>query len=275
MEANDVKLDSQATVLQVSDTHLSQDYPPTDAMWTALIRYAERTRPDLVIHTGDVIHDDPDSDRDYEYAAFQLRRLTTAWRMVPGNHDIGDSEPDPYHGPVTQQRLDRYRTFFGDDRWTVGIGGWQLIGLNSQLFDNHLTEEDTAQWDWLDRQIAHAAGRPVALFFHKPPFINSLDEEMFVNKSVGLQARARIAGYVKAGQVNLIGSGHLHEYVTVQSGGAMLVGAPSLGMAPPGSPKWGLGLRCNGIVEYRFRPDSVRFRLLQPHDLGIDIKLLQ
>jgi 3',5'-cyclic AMP phosphodiesterase CpdA len=238
-------------------------------MWTSVVRYAEKTRPDLVIHTGDVVYEDPDSDTDYEFAAFQMRRLTTQWRMVPGNHDVGDTEPDPYKGLVTPERLERYRLHFGSDRWSIDIGGWQLIGLNSQLLDNHLTEEEDEQWAWLNDQIGRSAGRPVGLFMHKPPSINTLSEDLFVNKAIGLRARSRLLELVEANAVKLIGFGHLHEHVVLFSKGALLVGAPAIGAVPRGEAVWQLGLRCNGVVEYRLSGDTVRMRLLREQDLGM------
>jgi 3',5'-cyclic AMP phosphodiesterase CpdA len=264
-----MNLPNQTTILHVSDTHLSPEFAASTEIWTAAVRYIEKSRPDLVIHTGDVVHDDPDSDRDHEFAAFQMRRLTTPWRIVPGNHDIGDSEPDPFRGLVSQERLARFRRHFGSDRWSVAIGGWQLIGLNSLLFDNHLAAEEAEQWDWLEERLGEADGRPVGLFMHKPPAINSLDENLHVNKSIGLKARGRLLALAESGAVKLIGSGHLHEHVVLHSAGALLVGAPALGPVPVGDAAWHLGLRCNGLVEYRFSGTTVRVRLLREADLGI------
>jgi 3',5'-cyclic AMP phosphodiesterase CpdA len=266
-----VKLPSQATVLHVSDTHMAADFPAGTDMWTSVVRFTERTRPDLVIHTGDVVNDDPDSDQDYEFAAFQMRRLTTPWRIVPGNHDVGDSGPDPYRGLITGERLARFRRHFGPDRWSVTVGDWQLIGLNSLLFDNHLVEEEAEQWDWLEERIGEAGGRPVGLFMHKPPSVNSLREDLHVNKAIGLKARARLLELAESGLVKLIGSGHLHEHVVLFSAGVLLVSAPSVGPVPAGEVTWQLGLRCNGAVEYRFCGDAVRVRLLRETDLGIKV----
>jgi len=262
-------LPTQTTVLHISDTHMSPDHRPGQDMWTSVVRYAEKTRPDLIIHTGDVVYEDPDSDTDFEFAAFQMRRLTTPWRIIPGNHDVGDTEPDPYRGLITRERLARYRSHFGPDRWAIDIGEWKMIGLNSQLFDNHLVEEEAEQWAWLDEQLKEAAGRPTGLFMHKPPSINGLSEDLFVNKSVGPKSRSRLLKIVEDGAVKLIGFGHLHEHVTLYSDGALLVGAPSIGAVPAGEEVWQLGLRCNGVVEYRFSGDTVRVRLLREHDLGI------
>ena len=262
-------LPTQTTVLHVSDTHFSPESSAGTEMWTAVVRYVERSRPDLVVHTGDVVHDDPDSDRDHEFAAFQLRRLTAPWRIVPGNHDIGDSPPDPYRGLISPERLARFRCHFGPDRWSVTIGGWHLLGLNSMLFDNHLAAEEAAQWGWLEERLEQAGGEPVALFMHKPPCITSLDEDLHVNKSIGLKSRARLRALAESGTVKLIATGHLHEHVLLSSGGALLVGAPALGPVPAGPATWNLGLRCNGVVEYRFRGSSVRVRLLREAELGI------
>ncbi len=264
-----MNLPTQTTVLHVSDTHMSPEHRLGQDMWTSVVRYVERARPDLVIHTGDVVYNDPDSDTDFEFAACQMRRLTAPWRIIPGNHDIGDTEPDPYRGLATPERLERFRSHFGPDRWAITIGGWQMIGLNSQLFDNHLVDdEEMDQWTWLDERVSEADG-PVGLFMHKPPSINTLSEDLFVNKSIGLRSRERLLKLVEAGVVKLIGFGHLHEHVVLYSGGALLVGAPAVGAVPAGEEVWQLGLRCNGVVEYRFSSDSVRVRLLREQDLGI------
>jgi 3',5'-cyclic AMP phosphodiesterase CpdA len=137
-----MNLPNQTAILQVSDTHLSPEFAASTEMWTAAVRSIEKSRPDLVIHTGDVVYDDPDSDRDHEFAAFQMRRLTTPWRIVPGNHGIGDSEPDPFRGPISQERLARFRRHFGSDRWSVAIGGWQLIGPNSLLYVSYVNSAE-------------------------------------------------------------------------------------------------------------------------------------
>lgn len=263
-----MNLPTQTTILHVSDTHLSPDFAASTEMWTAAVRYIEKTRPDLVIHTGDVVHDDPDSDRDHAFAAFQMRRLTTPWRIVPGNHDIGDSAPDPFRGLVSAERLARFRRHFGPDRWSVAIGGWQLIGLNSLLFDSRLAAEEAEQWEWLEERLREADGRTIGLFMHKPPAINSLDEDLHVNKSIGVTSRRRLRALAVSGTLKLIGSGHLHEHIVLYSHGALLVGAPALGPVPSGTATWNLGLRCNGLVEYRFSGDTVRVRLLREADLA-------
>jgi len=38
-----VNLSNHTTVLHVSDTHMSPDFDPGKAMWTAFVHYAEKT----------------------------------------------------------------------------------------------------------------------------------------------------------------------------------------------------------------------------------------
>lgn len=256
-----------ATVVQVSDTHLSRQVSRTQRAWVDIVRYCDRTRPELVVHTGDVVHDDPDAEEDHEFAAAQLRRLTVPYRVVPGNHDIGDTAPDPYRGAVTAERLARYRRWHGPDRWSATVADWLLVGLNSQLLGGDLPAETQAQWDWLEGLVTRHPDRGLALFLHKPPCIQSLDEPLFVNKSIAPAARRRLLDYARQGTLRLIGAGHLHEFTTLQSYGVGIVLAPSAGLTPAGAETWGIGLRRNGIVEYRFRTSSVAYRMLTSADL--------
>jgi 3',5'-cyclic AMP phosphodiesterase CpdA len=267
MAADPIDVTVSFRVLHVSDTHLSAEEVAGREAWTNLVRYTEGSRPDLVVHTGDVIQDDPESEEDYAFSAFQLRRLSVPWRVIPGNHDVGDSEPDPYRGLITEERLDRYRRHLGRDRWAVAAGGWLLIGLNSQLFDNVLVEAEREQWEWFDAKLEEHPHAPIALFIHKPPALTSLGESLHVNKAIGLDSRRRLQRLADSGRLKLIGCGHLHEYMTLQSHGALVVAAPSLAMGPKAGAQRQLGLRCNGAVEYNFTPNSVGFRLLEADEL--------
>nr|WSY48842.1 metallophosphoesterase [Streptomyces sp. NBC_00886] len=262
-----VALAPGATIVQVSDTHLSPQVSRTQQAWGDIVRYCDRTRPGLVVHTGDVVYDDPDVEDDHEFAAAQLRRLTVPYRVVPGNHDIGDTAPDPYRGSVTAERLARYRRWFGQDRWSATVADWLLVGINSQLLGGDLPEETRAQWDWLEGLMEAHPDRWLALFCHKPPCIESLDEPLFVNKSIAPAARRRLLGYAQQGRLRMISAGHLHEFTTLQSHGVSIVLAPSAGLTPAEAETWGIGLRRNGIVEYRFRKSSVAYRMLTAADL--------
>jgi hypothetical protein len=89
---------------------------------------------------------------------------------LPGNHDVGDEPPgqDPDQ-IVDADRLARWDRYFATDRWILDAGGWRLLGVNAQLFGSGLAREH-AQNQRLDAQLT-TAGRPFALFLHKPLFL--------------------------------------------------------------------------------------------------------
>ncbi|HEX6420490.1 MAG TPA: metallophosphoesterase, partial [Acidimicrobiales bacterium] len=74
-------------LLVVSDTHLSPRTPEADTNWDAVVRHVAATRPDLVVHAGDVSLDGALAPGDLDHARRRLDRLPVPWRAVPGNHD--------------------------------------------------------------------------------------------------------------------------------------------------------------------------------------------
>ena len=75
-------------VVQISDTHLSAraGAPPE---WAALVRWLTDDPPDLVVHSGDIVLEDPDDDADRAFAAELMAALPCPWVVIPGNHDVG------------------------------------------------------------------------------------------------------------------------------------------------------------------------------------------
>ena len=66
--------------------------PGGDRNWTAIVDHLAITKPDLVIHAGDISLDGAHSREDLEHAKVQLDRLGAPWRAVPGNHDLGETD---------------------------------------------------------------------------------------------------------------------------------------------------------------------------------------
>ena len=83
-------------------------------------------------------------------------------------------------GPApTQPATEKYRQAFlaviGEDRWRFDEAGWCFIGLNSLIMNTGLASE-AEQFDWLASELSSASGKPVALFLHKPLFLNTPDD---------------------------------------------------------------------------------------------------
>ena len=119
--------------------------------------------------------DQPD---DLEFAKALHDALPVACRYLPGNHDIGDNPtavgPVPPQ-PVSENDRQTFIAAFGDDRWRFDAAGWCFIGLNSLVMNSGLASE-AEQFDWLASELAGANGKPVALFLHKPLFLNTPED---------------------------------------------------------------------------------------------------
>src|SRR5262249_11888889 len=140
--------------------------------------YIDATRPDLVVNSGDLAFDAPTHADDLEFARALHEALPVACRYLPGNHDIGDNPTQI--GPVPSQPVNEMGrgvsiSGWADDGWRLEAAGWCFIGLNSLVMTSGLTSE-AEHFDWLASELAGADGKPVALFLHKPIFLNAPDD---------------------------------------------------------------------------------------------------
>ena len=195
-------------VLQISDTHLSPTKTHFAANWPTLIAWATEQRPDLIIHTGDVSVDGADQEDDLHFCASIFKDLPAPVLTVPGNHDVGEAYHP--HQPVNQNRLERWRRTFGADWWSQDVENWRLLGLNSMLFGSDLPDEDQ-QLAWLRAAMADASGRRIAWFTHKPLFLDGPDEADTGYWSVKPKPRKALLDLVRAFDVALVATGHLHK----------------------------------------------------------------
>jgi 3',5'-cyclic AMP phosphodiesterase CpdA len=211
-------------VIQISDTHLSRSKPHFADNWPPLAAWIATQNPDLVIHTGDVTVDGAGDEDDLRCAAELMRSLGVRFRAVPGNHDVGDAGHP--RQPVTDERLARWRIFFGPDWWVEDTEGMRLVGLDAMLLGsgNH---EEAEQAAWLDTVMEGAGGRQIAWFLHRPLFLNSSDEPDTGYWSVKPEPRARLIELVRRHSVALVASGHLHKAHQTVCDGTRYVWAPA------------------------------------------------
>jgi 3',5'-cyclic AMP phosphodiesterase CpdA len=211
-------------IIQISDTHLSPGKTHFADNWPPLAAWVRDQRADLIIHTGDVTVDGAELEADLCYAAELMRDLGVPLRAVPGNHDVGDAGHS--HQPVTDERLARWRAYFGPDRWIEDIAGFRLIGLNAMLLGSGHPEEPV-QSAWLEDAMAGAAGRCIAWFLHRPLFLDSSAEGDTGYWSVKPQPRAALIALVQQYSVSPVASGHLHRAHQAMHDGTLYVWAPA------------------------------------------------
>ncbi len=269
---------SEFRLTQISDTHLARRLTPLSDNFARVSEHIDATRPDLVINTGDLAFDAPTSPDDLEFARTLHDALPVACRYLPGNHDVGDNPtqvgPAPTQ-PVTEKARDAFIVLFGDDRWRFEAAGWCFLGLNSLVMNSGLVSE-AEQFDWLACELAAAGGKPVALFLHKPLFLNASDDpelEASAIRYVPMPARRRLVDMLRTADVRLVASGHVHQRRDFTHRGIRHIWAPSAGFIISDARQERIGLKEVGLVEYRFQPDSFEVRHVRApgqRDVGLD-----
>jgi 3',5'-cyclic AMP phosphodiesterase CpdA len=250
---------------QISDTHLTRNFAVLTDNFHRVGEHIDANRPDLVINTGDVSWDGPSSRADMEFALALHAALPVDCRYLPGNHDIGDNPTAVGSAPscpATEERREAFVSVFGEDRWQFEAAGWRFIGLNSLIMNTGILSE-LEQEEWLTLQLAGANRKPVALFLHKPLFLNTPEDPEEVATAIRFvpqPVRARLAALLGKSNVRLVASGHVHQRRDFTYAHARHIWAPSAGFIVPDRMQDVIGVKETGLVEYRFRPESFEVR---------------
>jgi 3',5'-cyclic AMP phosphodiesterase CpdA len=267
-------------LIQISDTHLGRRLSQLTHNFHQVGEYIDAKRPDLVINSGDLSFDGPTNRDDLEFAKTLHDALPVDCRYLPGNHDVGDNPtqigPSPPQ-PVTEQSLVVYLSIFGEDRWRFEAAGWCFIGLNSLVMNTGLAS-DAEQFDWLASQLSSANGKPLALFLHKPLYLNAPDDPELAATSiryVPMPARSRLVEMFGAVDLRLVASGHVHQRRDFTFGHIRHIWAPSTGFVIPDAKQEVIGTKEIGLVEYRFQPDGFEVRHVRaPAPIDVDLESL-
>lgn len=206
----------------VSDSHLSPRTPEADANWTAIVDHLAITEPDLVIHAGDISLDGAHSGEDLKHAKVQLDRLDAPWRAIPGNHDVG--ETDDVAASVVEDRRASYEAIFGDRSWTIDLDDWRLVGIDSQELLNGEAGAE-ASWAWLEGQLDSELR--LAVFQHRPLRPLEATETDTARRYIIEPARSLLGNLFQDAGVELLVTGHVHQWRSVDVAGIRHVWAPS------------------------------------------------
>ena len=252
---------------QVSDTHLSRAgrFAGLTDNFHRVSEHIDAARPDLVVNSGDVSWDGPTSRSDLEYAKGLHAALPVNCRYLPGNHDIGDNPTAVGEAPSHQANEKDRAAFvdvFGEDRFQFEAAGWYFVGLNSLIMNTAIPSE-AEQMDWFAGKLSDANGKPIALFLHKPLFLQTPQDPEAPDTAIRYvpqPVRAQLVAMLDAHDVRLVASGHLHQRRDFTYGRIRHVWAPSTGFTMPERIQPVMGAKETGLVEYRFRPDSFEVR---------------
>jgi 3',5'-cyclic AMP phosphodiesterase CpdA len=271
---------SEFRLTQISDTHLARRLPKLTSNFHRVSEHVDATRPDLVVNSGDLAFDGPTDRDDLEFSRTLHAALPVNCRYLPGNHDIGDNPtevgPAPSQ-PVTEHNLRTYLSIFAEDRWRFEAAGWCFIGLNSLILNTGLPSE-AEQFEWLASQLSGINGKPLALFLHKPLYLNSPDDPELEATSIRYApqpARRRLLEMLRAVDLRLVASGHVHQRRDFTHGQIRQIWAPSTGFIISDARQEVIGVKEVGLVEYRFQPDSFEVRHIRaPGQIDVDLDSL-
>lgn len=259
------------TILQVSDTHLS----PRNGLFLdnleALRRLALRARPDLTVFSGDLSLDGADREEDMAFAAERLRAFPGELMFLPGNHDIGSHPASMPHQLVNETRLQRFRRHFGPGRGVADLPGWRVIGLDTEVMDTGVAEE-AAQRAFLDQAMAGIGERRIALFLHKPLFVEDPGATAPDPWSVPPAAHGSVAPVLSHPGLRLVASGHLHMFRRREFGAVAHVWSPAASFMMSLEEQDGIeGERACGALLHRLGPDGVETEVVTEGVETIDI----
>ena len=262
---------------QISDTHLARRLTTLTDNFHRVSEHIDATRPDLVVNSGDLAFDGPTQRDDLEFAKTLHAALPVPCRYLPGNHDIGDNPtavgPVPTH-PASEKYLQSFRSIIGEDRWRFEEAGWCFIGLNSLVMNTGL-ESEAEQFDWLASRLAHVNGKPVALFVHKPLYLNAPGDPELAETAIRYvpePARRRLIDMLGKVDLRLVASGHVHQRRDFTYRHVRHIWAPSAGFVISDARQEVIGIKQTGLVEYRFAPDSFEVRHVKANG-QVDIDL--
>ncbi|WP_417250639.1 phosphodiesterase [Celeribacter sp.] len=212
------------TILQLSDTHIV----PRDELCSgqldtteSLTRLVERITSirdqigqiDALLVTGDLTDDGSAAS----YARFKslVAPLDLPTYVLTGNHDAREAMRAAFADTLPKTGL---------LNWTRRVGGVQLIGLDTLIEGQgagRLGEDGLA---FLKDALSQAAGAPVLLGLHHPPFASGIEFMDKIGLIDGDALRDILASY--HGPLRIL-CGHIHRMIVADVAGHIAISAPS------------------------------------------------
>lgn len=196
------------TFVQISDSHIGFSSAPNKDVVGTLRQTVDRinampTRPDLLIHTGDLTH--LAAAREFDTVAEVLKGVKTGKALyVPGEHDIDVTDG-------AKQYLGRYgdKETRGDGWHSLDHKGVHFVGLVNVINhgDTHgLGQLGKAQLEWLRKDVENlSAETPIVVYAHVPLWT------VYEKWGWGTQDADVALGYLKKfGSVTVL-NGHIHQ----------------------------------------------------------------
>jgi 3',5'-cyclic-nucleotide phosphodiesterase len=245
-------------IVQITDTHLTpagaqpanhQQLDPAEKLQAVFDDiYTTNVNPDLVVITGDLIHEG--HAEDYQHLRHILgqeqERLMAPIKVILGNHDRTRAF---YDGYLKQPYRSRYY-------YKIVSAEWDFYFLDTKCGDLEQGYIDHAQLDWLQAHLTHSA-KPALIFMHHPllgaPLIN-------MAYSI-LQNGDDLMRVIHGSNVQAIFSGHVHFANTYEIGDILNIVADSTAYH----------INCANPHEH-FVVDATAYNVIHLGDQGIGVE---
>lgn len=210
-----------SVLLQISDTHFGTEQAP---VVEALVDFAARERPDLVVLSGDITQ--RARRRQFREARTFVERLAAPHVAIPGNHDI----PLFDLGTRLLRPYAPYRATFGDNLEPVHVSPeLVVVCVNTTRWYRHTDGEVSArQVERVEERLANASARQLRIVVvHQPVAVmRAADEHDRLHGHAEALRRWSAAG------ADLVMGGHIHlPYVLPIAGLARPLWAVQAGTA--------------------------------------------
>ncbi|MDQ3284511.1 MAG: purple acid phosphatase [Actinomycetota bacterium] len=226
----------------------------------------ERMRPDLILHTGDVVYPKGD-DADYDPKFFEpYRRIIESVPVYPslGNHDVETKNGAPYLNNFYLPHDDPEST---GRYYSFDWGNAHFVALDSELYYDDDGDDPERQKVWLERDLSQTRQPWKFVFFHRPPYSSS-------EHGSDLVVREDLEPVLARHGVNLVFSGHDHDYErTVQIMGVTYVvtGGGGKDLYEAGESEWTAFSRStHHAVRVRVDGDRLRLEAVVPNGAVVD-----
>ena len=174
----------------------------------AVGRVLAQMKPDLVVHTGDVVY--PDGELcDYGEKFFEpYAEMLAVAPIFPtvGNHDLASGDGGPYDQvfalPVDEPGETRRR-------YAYTYGPLRVVVVDSEVYERGDEAEIAAQRSWLEEVLAAGTDRPwTVVVVHHPPFTALAEND-------APEIRGDLTPIFARHGVDLVLSGDVHAYERV------------------------------------------------------------
>lgn len=193
-------------IIQISDTHISRDHPSRTADLERCVHYVNALdpQPDVVVHTGDVVHDG--LAEEYDVARRLLDNLSAPYFVIPGNRD---------------NRNELIKAFADGHHIRHGM---DFVQYSVERFEARLILADTVSRTsnkgrlcpdrraHIESMLAADTTRPSCLFLHHPPFEVAVAPDPF-QFELWSDVTTLAAQLGKHRQISGVFCGHVHRNV--------------------------------------------------------------